>query len=62
MKLDVYATKDEIAHATELLREAESTPVIALTSAHALNDWIRLQTKSSTQWTTSIGGIWNTKQ
>ena len=35
-RLNVKANQDEIDRATELLREAETTPAIAITSAHAL--------------------------
>ncbi len=35
-RLDTYATEDEIVKAKELLHDAQTTPVIAIDSAHAL--------------------------
>ena len=35
-RLDVFATEEETKKIVELYEEAQSTPVIAMTSAHAL--------------------------
>jgi len=37
-RLDVYATKCEIAQAKRLLETAQTTPVIAMSMAHGINE------------------------